>query len=83
MIRCQHCNIPYNSKDLFVCCTCYNDGEECIMCPDCTQEHKEANYEMDYNIQKYGDLKKVLLHDCSDWREFFNEDIKFHHNLKE
>jgi hypothetical protein len=45
------------------------------MCPDCTQEHKEANYEMDYNIQKYGDLKKVLLHDCSDWRELFNEEI--------
>lgn len=29
------------------------------MCPDCTQEHKEANYEMDYNIQKYDDLSRT------------------------
>lgn len=46
MIRCQHCNIPYNSKDLFVCCTCYNDGEECIMFQECKQEHQEANYDL-------------------------------------
>lgn len=36
------------------------------MCQECKQEHQEANYDMDYNIQKYDDLKQVLLHDCSE-----------------
>ena len=30
------------------------------MCQECKQEHQEANYDMDYNIQKYDDLKQVL-----------------------
>jgi len=70
-IKWQHCNISYYSKDLFICCTCYNDGQDCIMCPDCKQEHQEANYDMNYNIQKYDDLKQVLINDISDWRELF------------
>jgi len=40
VLDCQHC---FNGSAIAQCVECYRDDQDSLMCPDCLNEHLDAN----------------------------------------